>query len=712
MKRRLFVFLLILIAVFLSVGTGTVDAAPTTIWISDRTDGVAGNGTATNPYDGHTAIKFDQIMRSIAPGTVVHIGPGTFQTTGSYGYNEEAGYYIPPGCKISGAGIDLTTIRNTIYPAAAGINGHMVWESRWDTDGAGIEISDLTVDCNWQNLKAAPASKLGAIGLRGNDCAIRRVRAINAYGNSASLAETFVLSVTNYYSSLGWQSVTGAAIEDCQALQFQGDYGVAISIFTEGENDPTIAGAITGCAVYDWAGTAAYGSVGSNGVTIINNQTERCRRSVYFDTGHLQNLEIAGNHFYEIGLRGVECSPSLGAALFEDVYIHDNFFEVSDALTPTPVAIGVSASGPGHEKHIRITNNTITKKESSTHNPIAGIATAYCEDLFVSHNWMDSIFQNNTHLTGDYQNSALTFRGNVDELGRRPAGLPDVSTAAEIAPPTPKAAIAQSSPMLYVADFGINTILRYDLTGTQTIFTNDFVNGPNGIALDSSGNVYVSTNSNTIETFSPAGDDLGTFASLGLNLPMALAFDQSGNLYAANFAGSTVEKFAPDGTDLGVFASVVRPTGLAFDATGNLYVASFGNTIRRFALDGTPLASFTSATLNNPEGLAFDSAGNLYVANSGSNSIEVFSPTGSDLGIFATTGLNGPIGLAFDSTGILYASSAQTATITAYATDGTASTFATTGFSPAFIAVQKPPTLVNISTRLNVLTGENVLDAG
>ncbi|HEY1583365.1 MAG TPA: hypothetical protein VGF73_09745, partial [Chthoniobacterales bacterium] len=46
------------------------------------------------------------------------------------------------------------------------------------------------------------------------------------------------------------------------------------------------------------------------------------------------------------------------------------------------------------------------------------------------------------------------------------------------------------------------------------------------------------------------------------------------------------------------------------------------------------------------------------------------------------------------------------------ATDGTASTFATTGFSPAFIAVQKPPTLVNISTRLNVLTGENVLDAG
>src|SRR5256885_12738 len=35
-----------------------------------------------------------------------------------------------------------------------------------------------------------------------------------------------------------------------------------------------------------------------------------------------------------------------------------------------------------------------------------------------------------------------------------------------------------------------------------------------------------------------------------------------------------------------------------------------------------------------------------------------------------------------------------------------------TGFAPAFIAVQPTPILVNISTRLNVLTGENVLDGG
>ena len=74
--------------------------------------------------------------------------------------------------------------------------------------------------------------------------------------------------------------------------------------------------------------------------------------------------------------------------------------------------------------------------------------------------------------------------------------------------------------------------------------------------------------------------------------------------------------------------------------------------------------------------------------------------------------LSGPIGLAFDSDDNLYVVNGLSATIEKLAPDGTDSIFAMTGFSPAFIAVQRTPTLVNISTRLNVLTGENVLDGG
>lgn len=684
------------------------------IWISDRSDGKAGSGTNADPFDAHTAPLFDRIMRGLAPGTILHIGPGLFHTSGSYSFNESNGYYLPVGCKIIGAGMDRTTIRATAYPATAGVNGHFVLASKANVDGAGIEVTDLTVDCNWQNLTAVAAAKTGAVSLHGNNCAIRRVRAINAYGNWASLAEAFVLNVGNFYTTNGWHSVVGAVIEDCQALSFRGDYGGAITFIAHGNNDSTISGVIQRCRVDDWNGTAAYGSVGANGVTIVDNETYNCKMSIHLDTGHLQNLEITGNQFYNIGLRGIDATPSLGAALFEGISIHDNIFEVSDAGTPTPLAIRISATGPGHSRQIQITYNTIRKKITGTNNPVAGISTAYCDNLFIGHNWVDSALQNPTYANGPYFNTKFSMLGNVDEKGRPPVGLEDKSASqgALSGQTTAQAGTGTSGDLFYLADFGDSTVLQYDSTGKQSSVSSTFVRGATGVVLDSAGNVYVSTSSNTIEKFSPDGASLGVFARTGLNSPMALAFDRSGNLYAANFAGDTIEKFSPEGTDLGVCAKVIRPTGLAFDAGGDLYVSNFGNTIMRFGPKGTPLGSFAETGLNNPEGLAFDAAGNLYVANSGTNTIEKFSPTGADLGIFASAGLSGPMGLVFDSTGNLYTSNSQLSTIEKIAPDGTASRFATTGFSPAFLAVRKSPTLANISTRLRIQTGENVLVGG
>ena len=265
---------------------------------------------------------------------------------------------------------------------------------------------------------------------------------------------------------------------------------------------------------------------------------------------------------------------------------------------------------------------------------------------------------------------------------------------------------------IFVTNFGSNSITEYDKDGTGTPFTSAFVNGPNGIALDAAGNVYVTTNENTVEKFSASGSDLGVFASVGLNFPLGLAFDRSGNLYVANFSGNTVREFAPDGSDLGVFAIVLQPTGLTFDTAGNLYVAHDGNSIARFTPAGAPLTSFTSAALLNPKGLAFDSLGNLFVASNATDSIRIFSPNGSDLGTLGSIGLSGPVGLAFDRADNLYVVNSLTATIEKFSTDGGESIFATTGFQPAFIAVQTSPTLVNISTRLNVLTGDNILDGG
>src|SRR5437016_4641687 len=51
------------------------------------------------------------------------------------------------------------------------------------------------------------------------------------------------------------------------------------------------------------------------------------------------------------------------------------------------------------------------------------------------------------------------------------------------------------------------------------------------------------------------GADLGVFATVNLNNPQGLAIDSAGNVYVSNVSSGTIEKFSPAGTDLGVFAS-------------------------------------------------------------------------------------------------------------------------------------------------------------
>src|SRR5208282_6380075 len=74
---------------------------------------------------------------------------------------------------------------------------------------------------------------------------------------------------------------------------------------------------------------------------------------------------------------------------------------------------------------------------------------------------------------------------------------------------------------------------------------------PNGIALDSQGNVYVANDgpgglAGTITKFTSNGTYLGVFAS-GLGAPAAIAFDGSGNLYVVNTASSSVYKITSSG---------------------------------------------------------------------------------------------------------------------------------------------------------------------
>ena len=193
---------------------------------------------------------------------------------------------------------------------------------------------------------------------------------------------------------------------------------------------------------------------------------------------------------------------------------------------------------------------------------------------------------------------------------------------------------------------------------------------PIGVAVDGSGNVYVGdygnntvrkiTSDGTVTTLAgsataPANSTDGPGSTARFHGPEGVATDQAGNVYVADFSNDSVRRIAPDGTvstyaglagadgavdGTGTAARLMNPIGLAVDQLGNVYVADFGNSlIRKIASGGavTTLAGLTqthgatdgvgsAALLNSPNGVAVGPTGTVYVADSNNNAIRAAVP--------------------------------------------------------------------------------------
>jgi len=185
-----------------------------------------------------------------------------------------------------------------------------------------------------------------------------------------------------------------------------------------------------------------------------------------------------------------------------------------------------------------------------------------------------------------------------------------------------------------------------------------------GIAVDSAGNVFfVAQDYNTVlrldaasgvltlvagnGTYGFSGDN-GPATSAQLAYPAGVAVDSSGNVYIADPGNGRVRKVsngviatvAGGGASLGdngpaISAQLSAPAGIAIDSAGNLYIADAAdNRIRKVsngvittvAGNGTPgfggdNGAATSAQLHDPGGVAVDSAGNVYIADTQNNRI-------------------------------------------------------------------------------------------
>src|ERR1017187_4815543 len=184
---------------------------------------------------------------------------------------------------------------------------------------------------------------------------------------------------------------------------------------------------------------------------------------------------------------------------------------------------------------------------------------------------------------------------------------------------------------VFVSSYYQGTVISISPDGTQSIFCSG-LSTPEGIAFDSSGNLYVAQigaangNYGSIVKIGPGGVQ-STFAS-GLNSAVALAFDSAGNLFVDSVSGGTISKITPDGRQT-VFASGLSSLeGMAVDNAGNLFVVSYGyGSIYKFTPGG--VRTIFASGLQSPYGIAIDQQNNVFEADDASSSINKFTPSGT-----------------------------------------------------------------------------------
>jgi sugar lactone lactonase YvrE len=290
---------------------------------------------------------------------------------------------------------------------------------------------------------------------------------------------------------------------------------------------------------------------------------------------------------------------------------------------------------------------------------------------------------------------------------------------------------------LYIADAGNNRVRKVNTAGIITTIAGTGVEGyggddsaattaklagPVGVAVDASGNLYISDDYNArirkvntsgiittiagISAYGYSGDN-GPATAAKLYSPHGIAVDGSGNVYVCDalnncirkintagiittIAGTGMPGYSGDGY-AATAAKLDQPFGIALDDSGNIYFAEWGNNCVRkintsgiintiaggnntlgFSGDNGPA---TAADFHIPIGIAIDGNGNIYIGDSYNNRVRKINSSGI-ISTYAGTGIEGysgdggpailaelygPVGVTVDVSGNLY--------ITEYAND-------------------------------------------
>jgi len=143
---------------------------------------------------------------------------------------------------------------------------------------------------------------------------------------------------------------------------------------------------------------------------------------------------------------------------------------------------------------------------------------------------------------------------------------------------TPKALAADASGNVWTANSGSNSATEIDALGVTTTDATGYLSGASGYTVGS------------------------------LNAPAAVAIDLSGNAWLTNAGNSTVTKISASGTTGTVFTggNMSTPSSLAIDAGGNIWIGNSGNaSITGISSTGV-LTNYTGTLISAPTAIAIN----------------------------------------------------------------------------------------------------------
>jgi len=279
--------------------------------------------------------RFDEVMKTVPVQSLIHLGPGVFETRGfaplyiADGF--QTGWELKSGQRLVGSGLDVSVVRLAVPMDDQSQTTAIASRNNPRADSA--EVAGITVDCNAPahvapyGIFPAPVT-CGAVGLYGSHIRLYRVRAVNFCVQAS--AECFPL----FLSSPGYPfpAATNNIIEDC-IVEMPGENNTHETTLISAHGD--LYGDGRSCVVRHNFHSAAF----------ANGWTPRLipLSSVSAPTGSppLVTLTTSQPHAHTKGKALVVQGVKVGGNLST---VYNGIFTIVDIVTPTVLTYRLSGS--------------------------------------------------------------------------------------------------------------------------------------------------------------------------------------------------------------------------------------------------------------------------------------------------------------------------------------------------------------------------------